>query len=105
VVCDGCGECQEFVGVGTQLDLVLEEAEGREPATPWPVDPAGTIRVRWFERPLAVVGALVRGEDGSPSRIHGVPHQGATVLLWFAATDDGLEVAITQEDLARAGAC
>jgi hypothetical protein len=69
------------------------------------VEPQGTIRVRWFERPLSVVGALVRGDDGSPARIHGVPDRGDTVLLWFAATDDGLEVAITQEDLGPAGVC
>ena len=108
VVCHGCDGCLEFEGVGTQLDLVLEEVEGRDPVAarpPWPVGPSGTIRVRWFEQPLSVVGALVRAGDGSPARIHGIPDRGDPVLLWFAATDDGLEVAITQEDLGPTGAC
>jgi hypothetical protein len=59
----------------------------------------GLLEVEWLDEPVRVVGALVADDDGLPVRVEGVPHDKADVFLYFAVSDDGMELAITSEDL------
>jgi hypothetical protein len=101
--CAGCDACHQFVEVGTELERVRGEIEDR--GAPWPgpsvrwAVPGSTVRVRWFAEALGVVGALVH-RNGGPERVVGLPEPGDAVYLWFATTADGLEVALTHEDIA-----
>lgn len=99
--CSNC-DCASYLEAGTAHDVLLEQLAGR--GLTWPAprryrSGAAEVRVRWFDGPLRVVGALIADGDGQPARTAGVPDPDDRVFLLFAETEDGLEVAISREEL------
>jgi hypothetical protein len=101
-ICDGCEDCRGFEEWGTALDRLRAGLRSRgrewpEPAAAPPLPP-GKIRLNWFDQPVEVIGALVVGPNGDPVRVQGPPAGDAAVYLYFAVTDDGLEIAVSRDE-------
>ena len=49
---------------------------------------------------VIVVGALIADAAGQPTRRDGLPQPEDEVFVYFAVTPDGLEIAITADEIA-----
>lgn len=101
--CDACGECDGFEEWGTALDRLRGElwdrGRGWPEPRPGPPPPPGMLRLDWFDEPVEIVGALIAAPNGDAVRVQGPPPDGTSVYLYFAVTQDGLEIAVSRDEL------
>ena len=104
--CEGCDDCGGYVEWGTELEALREQLADR--GTDWPVRSrrssvsSSTIRLSWIDEPLEIVGALVADAAGQPTRHTGLPRPEDAVFVYFAVTHDGLEIAVTADEITGA---
>jgi hypothetical protein len=63
---------------------------------------SSAIRLSWIDEPLEIVGALVADATGQPTRSTGLPRPEDAVFVCFAVTHDGLEIAVTADEITGA---
>ena len=102
-VCERC-DCGGYVEWGTELEFL--RAQLAERGTSWPFRSqrsslsSSAIRLSWIAEPVEVVGALVADAAGQPTRCAGLPEADDEVFVYFAVTLDGLEIAVTADEIA-----
>ena len=103
--CEACDDCGGYVEWGTELERLRDQLADRGSGWPSRSQPSSlsssTIRLSWMSEPVEVVGALVADAAGQPTRRDGLPQPEDDVFVYFAVTPDGLEIAITADEIAR----
>jgi hypothetical protein len=101
--CEGCDSCGGYVEWGSELEQLREQLADR--GTEWPHHSqpssvsSSTIRLSWIDEPLEIVGALVADAAGQSTRCVGLPRPENAVFVYFAVTHDGLEIAVTADEI------
>ena len=102
--CEECDDCDGYVEWGTELERLREQLANRGLGWPSHSQPpplsSSTIRLSWSSEPVEVVGALIADAAGQPTRRDGRPQPEDEVFVYFAVTPDGLEIAITADEIA-----
>ena len=102
--CQACDDCGAFEAHGTVLAKVRAEAEAR--AGEWPADSAelaattSSLQLDWLDEPVEVVAAVLTGDDGPVVRVDRPPRAGERVAVSLARTSDGLEIAVSSDEVA-----
>jgi hypothetical protein len=106
--CDDCEECDRFAEHGPAYEAVRElvgyysgdGSGGHE-------DPSRrarrigdtTLSVSWLEEPVEIVATMLVDEEGQIRRVNRPPQPDETAQIYLAVTVDGLEVAVSADEV------